>query len=688
MAILQISKIQQRSGNLVDLPQLDEAEFGLATDAKRLFIGKTTPVENIEVLTSYSTIAFDQIDGAVGNLLINPVDLAVGQVLTYNGAEWVNGGGAAGGLITLGNVADVKIDGGSIGYVLETDGLGNLNWTPKGGLFSNIAALSNATPVVMTVANTTPYVNSLEITISGVNGASNTVVNGKKFFVELASDFPSSGNVFLYTDSGLTVPVVGTGLTYTNSPNAIATAIISGAGGSGTPGGANTSIQYNNNSVLAGDANLIYDFTNRLLALNGNANVGNLNANGIVTSSIFVSNVATGTAPLTVTSTTQVANLNAATAGLATYATTANSVAGANVSGAVAYATTANSVAGANVSGAVAYATTANSVAGANVSGAVAYATTANSVAGANVSGAVAYATTANAVAGANVSGQVRYAAAANSVAGANISGAVAYATTANAVAGANVSGTVANANNSNYLGTYAAASANTVNTIALRDANGNISANFFIGNGSQLTGLITSGVSNGSSNVTITANANVSTYVSGNATAQFVVAATGVNVAGTLTTTAITSGANTTAGTITGNWSLTAGSRLNATYADLAEYYRADTIYEPGTVLEFGGPMEVTLATEGTSRVAGVVSTNPAFAMNDTCPGNATAVALLGRVPCKVIGTINKGDLMVSAGNGYATASSAPTLGTVIGKALVDFDGDSGVIEVVVGRY
>ena len=587
MAILQISKIQQRSGNLVDLPQLDEAEFGLATDAKRLFIGKTTPVENIEVLTSYSTIAFDQIDGAVGNLLINPVDLAAGQVLTYNGAEWVNGGGAAGGLITLGNVADVKIDGGSIGYVLETDGLGNLNWTPKGGLFSNIAALSNATPVVMTVANTTPYVNSLEITISGVNGASNTVVNGKTFFVELASDFPSSGNVFLYTDSGLTVPVVGTGLTYTNSPNAIATAIISGAGGSGTPGGANTSIQYNNNSVLAGDANLIYDFTNRLLALNGNANVGNLNANGIVTSSRFVSNVATGTAPLTVTSTTQVANLNAATAGLATYATTANAVAGANVSGAVAYATTAN------------------------------------------------------AVAGANVSGQVSYAAAANSVAGANVSGAVAYATTANAVAGANVSGTVANANNSNYLGTYAAASANTVNTIALRDANGNISANFFIG-----------------------------------------------NVAGTLTTTAITSGANTTAGTITGNWSLTAGSRLNATYADLAEYYRADTIYEPGTVLEFGGPMEVTLATEGTSRVAGVVSTNPAFAMNDTCPGNATAVALLGRVPCKVIGTINKGDLMVSAGNGYATASSAPTLGTVIGKALVDFDGDSGVIEVVVGRY
>ena len=51
MAIVQISKIQQRSGNLVDLPQLDDAEFGWANDEKRLFIGKTTPNENIEVLT-------------------------------------------------------------------------------------------------------------------------------------------------------------------------------------------------------------------------------------------------------------------------------------------------------------------------------------------------------------------------------------------------------------------------------------------------------------------------------------------------------------------------------------------------------------------------------------------------------------------------------------------------------------
>ena len=97
MAILQISKIQQRSGNLVDLPQLDDAEFGWATDAKRLFIGKTTPNENIEVLTSYSQINFSQINGSVGNLNISNISIADGQVLAYDGSEWVNKGGDAGG---------------------------------------------------------------------------------------------------------------------------------------------------------------------------------------------------------------------------------------------------------------------------------------------------------------------------------------------------------------------------------------------------------------------------------------------------------------------------------------------------------------------------------------------------------------------------------------------------------------
>jgi hypothetical protein len=62
-------------------------------------------------------------------------------------------------------------------------------------------------------------------------------------------------------------------------------------------------------------------------------------------------------------------------------------------------------------------------------------------------------------------------------------------------------------------------------------------------------------------------------------------------------------------------------------------------------------------------------------------------ARALTGRVPCSVIGPVRKGDMMVSAGNGQARAEADPAVGTVIGKALEDFDGDTGVIEVVVGR-
>jgi hypothetical protein len=158
-------------------------------------------------------------------------------------------------------------------------------------------------------------------------------------------------------------------------------------------------------------------------------------------------------------------------------------------------------------------------------------------------------------------------------------------------------------------------------------------------------------------------------------------------NVTGSLQTTALTAGSNTTAGSIIGNWTLTAGSRLQSTYADLAEYYEADDNYFPGTVLMFGGDKEVTIADSGTNKVAGVVSTNPAYVMNTTCPGLLTAIALQGRVPCKVQGNISKGDMLISGGNGFAVSTSFPMIGTVIGKALEDFSGVDGVIEVAVGR-
>jgi hypothetical protein len=72
---------------------------------------------------------------------------------------------------------------------------------------------------------------------------------------------------------------------------------------------------------------------------------------------------------------------------------------------------------------------------------------------------------------------------------------------------------------------------------------------------------------------------------------------------------------------------------------------------------------------------------------MNSTLEGTKAAVALQGRVPCKVVGTVAKGDMLVAAGNGRARAEADPKLGQVIGKSLENFSGGEGVIEVVVGR-
>jgi hypothetical protein len=127
-----------------------------------------------------------------------------------------------------------------------------------------------------------------------------------------------------------------------------------------------------------------------------------------------------------------------------------------------------------------------------------------------------------------------------------------------------------------------------------------------------------------------------------------------------------------------------------SAQYADLAEKYVADAEYTPGTVVVFGGNKEVTVtSTDADRAVAGVVSTNPSYIMNGGLEAEHVAtVALTGRVPCRVTGTVRKGDLMVSAGYGLARAEADPRVGTVIGKALENHEGAEGIIEVVVGRF
>lgn len=129
-------------------------------------------------------------------------------------------------------------------------------------------------------------------------------------------------------------------------------------------------------------------------------------------------------------------------------------------------------------------------------------------------------------------------------------------------------------------------------------------------------------------------------------------------------------------------------GTATSARYADLAENYQADAEYDQGTVLDFGGEFEVTLALADSRKIAGIVSTNPAYLMNTDLKGsNVVPLALQGRVPCKVTGTVKKGDMLISAGNGFAKSCDEPKIGAVVGKALEDFNGETGIIEVVVGR-
>jgi hypothetical protein len=157
-----------------------------------------------------------------------------------------------------------------------------------------------------------------------------------------------------------------------------------------------------------------------------------------------------------------------------------------------------------------------------------------------------------------------------------------------------------------------------------------------------------------------------------------------------TLKVATISTGADATGCTMQGTYTLTGSSKLQATYADIAEYYEGDQEYEPGTVLVFGGDKEVTTTDAmNDTRSAGVVTTNPAYTMNEGQTGIRVCIALAGRVPCKVVGRVKKGDMLTTSSTpGYAVKATDPKLGSIIGKALEDKDnGEAGIIQVAVGR-
>ena len=142
--------------------------------------------------------------------------------------------------------------------------------------------------------------------------------------------------------------------------------------------------------------------------------------------------------------------------------------------------------------------------------------------------------------------------------------------------------------------------------------------------------------------------------------------------------------------GSTTAWWNNMYGVSVQAKYADLAEHYTADADYVPGTVVVFGGTEEITTSNiSHDPRVAGVISTDPAYLMNAANPG--LPVALTGRVPCQVQGPVAKGDRLVNINTGVAGRLD-PALheyGCIIGKSLGEITDDSiQTIEIVVGRF
>jgi hypothetical protein len=187
----------------------------------------------------------------------------------------------------------------------------------------------------------------------------------------------------------------------------------------------------------------------------------------------------------------------------------------------------------------------------------------------------------------------------------------------------------------------------------------------------------------------------SLETSVTGNVTGNLT--SSGANtmgtlaMAGTLTSKAIVPDTDNTydIGTSSKGYSTVHAKATSAQYADLAEIYQTDSTYDVGTVMIFGGEKEVTQSNSSNdTRVAGVISEHPAYLMNNKSEGQA--IALVGKVKCKVHGTISKGDLLTTCEEhpGCAKTTASPVLGSIVGKAMEDktSDGES-VILISVGR-
>jgi hypothetical protein len=210
----------------------------------------------------------------------------------------------------------------------------------------------------------------------------------------------------------------------------------------------------------------------------------------------------------------------------------------------------------------------------------------------------------------------------------------------------------------------------------------------------SEVSAISTTSIAQNNTNITVTDGGTGSIVATVDATAVATIAAAGITLnsgafVGALTGDVTTDGINITDNNISttrsnddinmipngtgkvqvvGNIAATVfqGVATSAQYADLAEMYVPDAEYPAGTVVSIGGGAEITFCNQ-VNTVAGVISTNPAYLMNSALE-NGAPVALVGRVPVRVVGSVLKGQMVYADLNGVASATAT---GGKVGIAL-----------------
>ena len=510
---------------------------------------------------------------------------------------------------------------------------------------ANVTISSAGTSAVLTVSSTGTVVKGTE-SVTGNITAGNVLTTGL---------ISVTGNI--YTGNILT-----NGYYYANG-----TAFSGGGGGGGTPGGANTQIQYNNNGTFGGSAAFTFNNTTNAITTTGTfsatANItgGNILTNGLIN----VTNTTANTITTTLTSGAD-ANFNLTAQNGVAQNLTNTEVARFGINH------------GPSNTGWDSFTQYIRGSASQN--GYQTLWASNTQIATINSSGILVTGVTS----------------ATGNITGGNILTGGAVSTSGTVTAASTVGGVITGSSSS-VTGTQTAASTvGGVITGSSASVSGNVTALNHFGTNSSVTGTQTAastvgGVITGSS-VSVSGTVTSASVVGG------VMSGSSLSVTtGTITGGNIVNGNGNGVGNIgssTTYFNTVFAKATSAQYADLAEMYCADSNYAPGTVVEFGGTAEVTATNESHStRVAGIISTNPSYLMNSTLDcENALEVALVGRVPCSVVGTIYKGDRLVASGlfPGVATALDMRQYqpGCIVAKALEDYNStEPGVIEVAVGK-